>query len=367
MIKLIQKFVVIAMFAIPTIGFMITPNDYVIKGENRLINQMPVIGAKQYFSQLVNWYNDRLLFKLPATENLYSSFHSVFTDFNFSGAQYTIEGLDGWLFLGDIHFNVYSQHSENIALDEVRLFDKISKLKLIRNSFKGMFYFVVGPDKHGVYPEYMLPFLGNPGKYRYFDKLKPFFVANDISLIDNYDVLRLAKDPLRKIALYYTDDSHWNRYGAHIAFENVMRHIEEDFKPIKYKFRFSKHTNGDLIRNISNPKTDILDNSEITNPLMEVVTVTHLVDNSTRTYKFNSNVIDVFGSKYINNSAVLDKKIMVISDSYGVFFTPYVVDYFKTVIHVHRQSEDPSSIIDTLKKEQPDIVIYLNVERAISD
>src|SRR5574344_617585 len=114
MIKLIQKCVVIAMFAIPAIGFMVTPNDYIVKSENRLINKLPEIGAKQYFSQLVNWYNDRLLFKLPTTENLYSSFHNLFNDFNFSGSQYTVEGTDGWLYIGDSADKVYSQHCQEM-------------------------------------------------------------------------------------------------------------------------------------------------------------------------------------------------------------------------------------------------------------
>lgn len=367
MIKLIQKIVVIAMFAIPAIGFMVTPNDYVIKGENRLINQMPVIGAKQYFSQLVNWYNDRLLFKLHTTENLYSSFHNVFTDFNFSGSQYTVEGTDGWLYIGDSADKVYSQHCQEMKSHPNMVVKKLSLIEGIRSSFDGKFYFVVGPDKHGIYPENMNPYIREPGKHRFFNQIRKYLDEKDFTIIDNYDVLRAAKDPIGKISLYYTDDTHWNRYGAHIAFENVMSQVIDNFKPIEYKFKFSKHTNGDLIRNIKNPEKNILDNAEITNPLMEDVTVTHLADKSTRTYKFNSNQIDFFGSKYVNNSAILDKKIMLVSDSYGIFFAPYVVDYFKTVIHVHRQTEDPSSIIETVKKEQPDIVLFINVERSVMD
>ncbi len=355
------------MFAFPTIGFMVTPNDYIVKSENRSINKIPEIGAKQYFSQLVNWYNDRLLFKLPTTENLYSSFHNVFNDFNFTGSQYTVEGRDGWLYIGDSASKVYSQHCQEMKAHPKMVVKKLALIEGIRNSFEGKFYFVVGPDKHGIYPEHMNPYIREPGKYRFFNQIRKYLDEKDIAIIDNYDVLRTSKDPSGIRSLYYADDTHWNRYGAHIAFENVMSQILDDFKPIDYKFKFSKHINGDLIRNIKNPKKNVLDNAVITNPLMNEVTVTHLSDNSTRTYMFDTNKIDDFGSMYLNKNAVLDKKIMLVTDSYGIFFSPYVVDYFKNVIHVHRQIEDPSSIIETVKKEQPDIILFINVERSIMD
>jgi hypothetical protein len=46
---------------------------------------------------------------------------------------------------------------------------------------------------------------------------------------------------------------------------------------------------------------------------------------------------------------------------------PYTVDYFKTVIHMNRRLHDLGLILNEIRKEQPDIVIYLNVEREVAD
>lgn len=67
---------VFLMFAVPAIGFIITDNNTVVKGENRVINQFPKEYSDKFYSQLVNWFNDRLLFKLEANENLYADFHN---------------------------------------------------------------------------------------------------------------------------------------------------------------------------------------------------------------------------------------------------------------------------------------------------
>lgn len=374
MIKLIQKCIITSMFAIPAIGFMVTPNDYVIKGENRMINKMPLMGNVQYFSKFVNWYNDRLLFKIPTTENLYANFHEVFNDFNFSSSQFTIEGNEGWLFVGDSVSKAYSQHNRELNLNPDLMTDKLNILNSIRQASNAKFFLVIGPDKHGIYPEYMKKYIyqddkqcTQPGKYRFFNKIRKYLEEQNITVIDNYDVLRAAKDTTGKHSLYYTDDTHWNRAGAHVAFENVMSQILDDFKPIEYKFSFSKHINGDLIRNIKNPKKDILDDAIIDNPRLEDVIVTNLYNNTTKFYKFNSNNVDDFGSKYINNNAIEDKKVLLITDSYGIFFTPYAVDYFKEVIHLNRQLDDIREYINLIKKEQPNIILFINVEKTITN
>lgn len=58
---------------------------------------------------------------------------------------------------------------------------------------------------------------------------------------------------------------------------------------------------------------------------------------------------------------------MLITDSYGIFFTPYAIEYFRTVVHMHRQTSAPDEILNILKEEKPDLVLFINVERSVKD
>ena len=60
-------------------------------------------------------------------------------------------------------------------------------------------------------------------------------------------------------------------------------------------------------------------------------------------------------------------EIMLITDSYGIFFTPYAIEYFRTVVHMHRQTSAPDEILNILKEEKPDLVLFINVERSVKD
>lgn len=355
------------MFAIPGIGFVITDNQTVIKSENRQISQFPREYSEMYFSDLVNWFNDRLFFKISANVKLYPVFSNLFKDFNFSSSQFSVKGINGWIFAGDKSSYVYSQHSKKILFQKGILDKKLRELSLIRNSFKGKMFFVVGPDKHGIYSEFMDPNINNPGKYRFFDSYRNLLNVNGISVIDNYSAIIQAKDPDYKVALYYGDDTHWNRYGAYIAFKNVLKAIDPNAKQISYNFKFSNHLNGDLIRNIKNTKRDVLDNAEIINPLDQQIDIEDIFSGEVKKITFNVNIPQSLNSRYVNDNAVSDKKVFVISDSYGVAFVPYIVEHFRYVTHMNRRLRDLNVILQEIRKDDPDMLIYLNVEREIPD
>lgn len=367
MTKFLKTILIILMLAIPGVGFILTDNHTVIKSENRHISQFPKEYSDMFFADLVNWFNDRLFFKLSVNEELYPVFNNFFKDFNFSSSQFSVNGVEGWIFSGDKSSYVYSQHSKFIPLQKGVLDKKIRELNAIRSSFKGKMYFVVGPDKHGIYPEYMDPNIQSPGKYRFFDSYKSSLNLKDITVIDNYKALKKAKDPNREVSLYFGDDTHWNRYGAYSAFKNVMNVIDPESEQILYDFKFSHHINGDLIRNIKNPKRDILDNAEVINPRNNKVTIEDIFSGKTKEITFNVNIPQPLNSRYSNSKAVSDKKVFVISDSYGISFVPYVVEHFKQVTHMNRRLHDLDSILNEIRKDDPDYLIYLNVEREIPD
>ena len=73
MIKVIKFLFLTLLFVVPIVGFITTPNDHVIKGENRTVNQLPIFNLKNpiYFSNLIAYFNDRILFKEKVNEYLF--------------------------------------------------------------------------------------------------------------------------------------------------------------------------------------------------------------------------------------------------------------------------------------------------------
>lgn len=370
MINLLKNFFVLFMFFIPTLGFIITPNDLVIEGENRTINQLPKFDLenKEYFGKLINFFNDRLLFKNYINQNLYAIYKDYFDDFDFNKGQFSLKGQNGWMFGGDILAQVYSQHTTDIRINFKDLNKKIAKMKPLKEATNVPFYLVVGPDKHGIYPEYMNKFISTPGKNRHFNKLKPYFEEAGFKVIDNYDVLRNSKDPTNKNSLYLADDTHWNLKGAYVAFNYTMSQVLDDFKPLNQKFEFTKHLNGDLIRNIKNPSKDILDNATAIECKAYEVKEVDLNSNSTK-FRTLENLRNAppceYGKRYLNDNAIDQRKIMIICDSYGISFLPNCVEYFKEVVFKTRYHLNVNQMVDEIRKEKPDLILFINVERLL--
>lgn len=348
--RVIQIVLVSLMFVVPILGFLTTDPSYIIKSENRTLAKFPKYGSNEYFSDLVKWYTDRLFGKIAISEKYFSLFNSVFADYSFSPNRLSVRGESNWFFLGNY---AYSQHSREVTIPLSKINRKIAFLKDLKNSSSAPFYLVVGPDKHGVYSEFLRPYIYEPGKYRAFDNYKHYLTDNGIDYIDNLDSLLAEKSNLKNNqTLYYTNDTHWNSYGAYVAFNNVMRHIVDNYEPIKYSFTFSSNLTGDLTRNIVAPEHDFLDDvavqsTENTNGLDHI-------------NKGNSLV-----KRFENEHTKDNRTVLIMADSYGCAFATFAIDYFKRVILLPRVESEGLSFVEIIKKEKPDIVLYINVERNV--
>lgn len=351
--RVIQIVLVSLMFVVPILGFLTTDPSYIIKSENRTLAKFPKFGTKDFFSDLVQWYTDRLYGKIKISEKFFTHFYSVYADESFSPNRLTVLGESNWFFLGDAANFVYSQHTKELKIPISNINRKITFLKNIKNQSSAQFYLVVGPDKHGIYPEFLRSYIYEPAKHRAFDKYKHILTENGIEYIDNFECLNNAKKSLKdKHTLYYSNDSHWNCYGAYIAFNNVMSHIVDSYEPISYSFTFSSKETGDLTRNIVPPKHGYLDNVVVHNN--ESISIQEYVTDGSSYLK-----------KFFNKNSKDDRKVMIMADSFGGSFAPYAIDYFRNVILLPRVEIDGILFEQVIKQEKPDLILYVNVERNV--
>jgi len=153
-----------------------------------------------------------------------------------------VRGKEGWLFLGDYGKNVFSN---NVGVKEIDLSEKKSIESNIDRFFEKSteleipFYYVVCPDKHQIYSEYL-----------------PFQLKNQISkfdgvlgeIVQKYPQTLILKEALllkkRQGNLYHKTDTHWNDLGALYGFNEIIKKLKPTF-PVLEKvksFRVVKKT-----------------------------------------------------------------------------------------------------------------------------
>jgi len=180
--------------------------------------------------------------------------------YGFSPVSKTIIGKNGWLFMAKESENV----NEVDYFRSIKLFSK-KELKHWRNALeqrrgwlanRGIHYFfIIIPNKSTIYSEFMPDFIHPVRNRSRLDQLLDYLKKNsDFQIIDVRKVLINAK---KDREVYCKTDSHWNEYGAYIAYREIMRYIGEYFENIKpihvsnFKIEIKNRFGGDLAITLS--------------------------------------------------------------------------------------------------------------------
>ena len=167
------------------------------------------------------WFSKRFAFRGKVVDLFSSLKENLFQ----TGNDQVIVGEDGFLYFQD---TMDSFLRENPLTEEElqSIADALSNLNAYANEHGARLLFVCAPNKNTVYPEYM------PARYRAaqpetpsdLDRLYAYLSAEtEIDFLDLRPVLEEAKG---EHLLYHKRDSHWNGYGAHIAYEAIMEHLD---------------------------------------------------------------------------------------------------------------------------------------------
>ena len=189
-------------------------------------------------------------------------------------------GKDNWIFLSGESYGVAQDIKRENLLSHDQLEKWVSRSKAKRDTLatKGIkSYMALWPDKHNIYKLY-LPF---SMKVQLKDTLsKTDQMIHAAQEADSaLEIIDVRKDLIAKIPtvdVYLKNDTHWNEYGAFVAYQTLMRRITKDFPqvlPVKtiedYEITWHESTDGDLLNIMGVQANDIL---SITFPLLLHVT-----------------------------------------------------------------------------------------------
>lgn len=180
--------------------------------------------------------------------------------FGLSAIPKVLVGKEGWLFLGQTvvrsgtidYFRNFSPFTDEDLEQWKELFEQRYKWLDARDI---RYMVVIAPNKNTIYPEFMPGNIRKAHSYSRLDQLIDYLdTFSSVHLVDLRPVLLEAK---KQRPVYSRTDTHWNDYGAYIAYREIMRHISRYFKeaqPIplsQYSINTVNSAGGDLAQMLS--------------------------------------------------------------------------------------------------------------------
>lgn len=284
-------------------------------------------------------------------------------------------GKDGWLFLGDGEFQPLTKQRFGVSASQRQTVDAVAAAmkswdEWFRKNGVRNFRIMICPDKSTIYPEHLPGWIGNPPSPTPGDLLSERLGESIVYLKDSLLAEKSSSSPL-----YYPDDTHWNARGAWIGYERFFRGFPsrsgDQIRILGHddvSFREGDKRFGDLPRLLKLPEKPVL------RDVLQVIgtpssIMTEHIDKKT------GKTIPRAGDALVNikelpvlvrsPSAINDRRVLWIRDSYGTALSPYMAATFSEVMQVHFLFTDQEEIRRIVREFRPDDVLFTVVERQI--
>lgn len=284
--------------------------------------------------------------------------------------QSVVVGRDDWLFL--------AQENKDLNVVEdfraTRLFTP-EELKRWVDEYvgrrdwlaaQGIRYLVlVAPNKHTIYPEYLLPAYNRVHDFNRTDQLIQALDKAGVDVLDLRPVLLAAKAASRGQAkLYYHTDAHWTPLGAHAGFAAVLGRLKQLFPAL------SGRTPGEVV--VDYP-VDF--RGELA--LMLALSDKYPEKKQSATLRAPKRAVKLpsqnYGRHYFQPSLLMETgdpslpKAVIFRDSFTEALYPFLSEEFSRVLYLWPYPSTPlvRRFFDkkVIEEEKPDLVVDAYVER----
>ncbi|MCB9882497.1 MAG: hypothetical protein H6834_11965 [Planctomycetes bacterium] len=213
---------------------------------------------------------------------------------------------------------------------------------------------VVGPNKHGIYPELLPEWAQDVHGPRPMDQLMEIAAGIEGAIV--VDVRRALREAARSDRVCYEYGTHWNQLGAHIAYREVMQALVDAGMAVGALDL--THFDVQAIRLLADSWGGML---HLENALVQEGFAIEPREPVT----FEEQEVD-----YPNVDRVQVRtagpererlRVLWVADSFGEDLLPYVQQHAKRVLEGPQYSFDPSLVA----LARPDVVLHVVVERHI--
>jgi alginate O-acetyltransferase complex protein AlgJ len=265
-------------------------------------------------------------------------------------------GKDGWLYFAGEHSIELYQNALPLSESDLAVMRQRIAGRRDRLAAKGIGYaFVIAPDKHTIYPEFMpggLPRKARPSQY---SQTMEMAEAAHLPVGDLRPDLRAAKG---LGLLYRRDDTHWNDLGVAVAMRPIFAAMRPGLdlaaRPASLEdFNHETLKLGDLA------EMALIDRSE-TGPVFKA-------DRLACAYQVVDKNWDSLGRKLSTRThcPAGGKKLLFIHDSFGQALLPRLAEHFGDMFALWaRPTEEQFDAL--VEQEKPDFVLEERAERYLS-
>ncbi len=324
--------------------------------EKRKLAVKPVFepaNVLEYPKQYETYYNDNFGFR-DALIQLGGKLKYYL--FNTSAVPQKVEvGKKGWLFLNGSFYHITQDITKSNSYKGTELQETVNLWENRKTDLEKegiMYYKAFWPDKHYIYPEF-LPLtmqVLNKDTLPKCDQALNYLrqKKSSLTIIDVREILLKEKE---KHTLYAKHDSHWNEYGAFIAYTELMNNMSVKFPSLQ-----------------PHPLTDftITWKEDLSGDLSKILGVSLPEQLPTFTLKHNSIKSDQLPADgYPENTLIFENKqlsnnltLLIFRDSYTDAMIKFLNLHFKKIVLIPVAYSN-----EIVKKAKPDIVLECYVTR----
>lgn len=314
--------------------------------------------------------NYESFFDIPENITSYANDHFAFRNFLFfaysvakakifnsaSLPEKVILGKKGWFYEIDKYADADYRMTNRFHEKDMQLLKSILQKKVSWMQKKGIaFYIMVPPNRNRVYDEFFperIYKMKNFGHNR-LDYYKKYLLEQmQFEIIDPSDSLQYYK---YIHDVYYSTDSHWNMFGAWVAYSTLMNRLK-----IKFPCLQPIQLNELNIKDTFNQEGDLAKLLSLENIYRRKEVIVSYKDSSKKlNYPAESSIYMRCINKPNRDSCHL--KLMLFRDSYSNYLIPYLNEHFDEIVCVWSYD----LIQELIENEKPDIVLLEVQQRAL--
>ena len=283
-----------------------------------------------------------------------------------------VPGRDGFVFWGDVQLDSFSQLLGRAPwLDEQRdgWRDYLRELRDALEREGAELVVVVAPSSGTVYPQ-MLPEWTDPVRgLTHLDQL--LSVSGDIPIVDVRGVLRDASE---RDWVYSAVNSHWNPFGALVAWDAVAECLDALYPESGYD-QLATHdvlsTEGQMPPNEFEEWGFAAPRADWVVPVVDPApaTVTRSGVDGTQSQLTWPEGLDPTELPVSTTGGAVDKRVLVAGDSQGKAQSALWAQSFSSTVQIRHLLDDPSqraNILDAARQNDSDLVVLELTERFLS-
>lgn len=328
--------------------------------ENRKLTELPqrptnYSEVKNFFGKFDNYLNDNV----PFRSFMISSYNTLCYQLGVSPSKSIIIGKNGWLFSNfDNAVNQYIGRSYLGKAKTEKLCTVIQKNAEHFESQNIPFYFLMAPNKHSIFSEYLPDYVNRiKRRKRNFDIVRSYLTTN--TNVKQINIRSELLDYKQKLPIhYYKTDTHWNNFGSFVAYLKIINTVKTHFKQLK-----TLNWGDTFVKKEIKHKTDLAKILSIWNDLEVEERNLKLKTNNRKNFKR----IGKKGKFLAKETHIIETKnesgpvLLLLRDSFSTAMIPFYEHSFSKIIATHHNYGNWDTSI--LANEKPDVVIFEVVER----